>query len=325
MSKDVMERLAAANPVDVPAQNLDDPAARIHLQTIFASEQDPPNGRYSAQTATFPRRPVLRLALTAAAVATLIAAVIAFAGSGNPGPSVLAQAYAATNSAGVILHYTFSTYEPQTERGPGALVTELSSSAQVWATGDRSHLLEISTTRLTEGRRIKRVTEIATAPGRFTVYIQGPDTPRGVIIHLPATKTPCVGGLQNAIAPALTGCENPIDALRQLYRLKALHGAGTAKLDGRTVDVLSGSPDPPPHPAALQQTWRVTVLVDPRTFYPLEVKETQTERVRRHGERPASLTVISRFGRFERIPLTAGSRRLLVLDPHPGARVITRR
>jgi hypothetical protein len=118
-------------------------------------------------------------------------------------------------------------------------------------------------------------------------------------------------------APAIVlegGCaegknNTPIDGLRSLYRSGQIHANGHATINGRRVDVLTGSTG----------DLRLRALVDAQTFLPVKVTMTETFP---QGRGRRAFTNALTISDYQRLPTTPHNRQLLDLPPHPNVRVI---
>ena len=102
---------------------------------------------------------------------------------------------------------------------------------------------------------------------------------------------------------------SPIDALRSLFRSGQIHATGHTTIDGRRVDVLTGS----------SQNLHVRALIDTRTSLPVKVTMTLTFPPGRGARQVTDALTITDY---QRLPVTPGNRQLLALPAHPQVRVI---
>jgi hypothetical protein len=208
------------------------------------------------------------------------------------GPSIIARAYAATNPAGVIVHYVGSS------RSSLNAIRRVPDIAEFWVDGPDSHqVLEANNPRARQ--------DIVTSGGQvYTLAF-------GTLSSMPAwpATTRC--------APAIVlegGCaegqnNTPIDGLRSLYRSGQIHASGHATINGRRVDVLTGSAG----------DLQLRALVDAHTFLPVTVTMTETFQ---QGRGRRAITNQLTISDYQRLPITPHNRRLLELPPHPTVRVI---
>jgi hypothetical protein len=253
----------------------------------------------------------VRLVATAVTLAVVAIAAVMLAGGGSP--SIVARAYAAIDSTGVIVHYV------ETDRFPYAIDSSLRGYgsvvriAQVWVSGTRSHLVARDHVVGFGKRQTSSQEDIAT---RGSVQEAWNGENNSIFIAPvaesdPAGRCPKVA----ALGPMCSGVNNdPITIVRRLYRSGRLHAAGQATFDGRRVDVIAGQQNSRALP------WKVVlvsvrVLVDPKTFLPLQVQEKYTV-----GARSVSATTT--ISGYQRLPLSDSNRGLLELRPHPGAHVV---
>lgn len=314
MSVDVMQRLAAANPVSPPEDSHDTPSAHAALQRILSTDPSDGSPRDTRQRHRLGRRRAL-LVTPAVALTVAIAAVVVLTGGGSQGSSLISNAYAATNSAGVILHYV----EIETSTSSNTAPTSVSRAyvrTEVWESGSSWHTFESDTYRQRYGHITSVRSESAealTATGiALESYIpggQGGPSPAGHLFKrkYPRTKRAACDIIMSlfrpVVAPGAAGC-TPISALRALYRSGGLRAAGQVRQGGRIVDVLKRG-----DLHGFLPGWQITVFLDPSTFAPLEIRVSSS---------PGNLDIV-RFSDYRRIPLTPSSAKLLTLEPHPGA------
>lgn len=219
-------------------------------------------------------------------VAALIAAIAFVALSTGGGPSIVARAYAAISGRGVIVHYV-------QVRGGGPVRLTI----ETWLSGSRRR----TDTTTVMGQNLMR-TETTIDGDRYETYVPKANT----LIKGPAGRP-----LPASLLGVESGTQDPLDVVRHLYRSGQLHAAGNATLHGRRVDVIAGH-----KMAANGRSLNVRVLVDPRTFVPLELQMTWDANT---SSAKTSTTTITGY---RHLTLTNHNRRLLMLAAHPDARVI---
>lgn len=296
---DLLERLRAVAP-QVPAEMMSvtsPPAQRVLAQVLATTQLDgvanlPQHPSRNSTDRTARRWPAWmkpRPVGAAAVLGGILAAAIVLVVAGGGGASIVARAYAATDPSGVIVHYV------ETSRAPsyahvGPIVTQTwiygQDIRQIFDANDPRH----SQDTVISGGKLRTLTS-----GRLVIMPSGPaNTKCAAAIVLEAD---CTAGGQN---------NNPISALRTLYRSGQIRVVGHAKTDGRRVDVLIGR----------SSNLRVRALIDARTFLPLHVTMTET------FKGPSPVTYALTITGYQRLPVTTRNRQLLALPPHQGVRVI---
>jgi hypothetical protein len=294
---DVLDRLRAANPVDEPGS-----PDTERLRRILDTAPPAPVAR---------RRPRIaaRLGIPLAALAA-VGLVVGLAGGTNA-TSVAARAYAATQSADAIDHYVEISRARPAPGAPAFGYTD--SRAEVWLAGARSHVVTTYFMVSASGRRSVHHGEDAMANGRRVTYNAESDT---IYTSLPALPAGAVAPLRSCATVIVCGWQpaDPITTLRRLYRAGRLRDAGATVADGRRLDVLAGTLGRPPGPGTA-----VRILVDPKTFIPVQVVLTNYGALGRSPVVRLLVTETTTIGGYERIPLTAATSRLLAMRPPPGA------
>ena len=171
MSNDVVSRLSAANPVPVPEDSADNPTARAALAGILAADQTDRVARGRWPGLVFGRRRT-RLALSSVALAAVAALSVALSGGGNGGPSIIAQAYAATSSDGVILHYVVVRTILSSNTAPTSAAV-IHSRTEVWQSGQRSHIFQTLAVRQRYGHESLTRNEVTENGSAIEYYIAG--------------------------------------------------------------------------------------------------------------------------------------------------------
>jgi hypothetical protein len=289
---DLLERLRAANPlVDCAAPSVDDVWQKL--------DQDRARAAARAPGTTASRHPLggVRGRVT---IAISVLATIAVALASRPGaPSIAARAYAATDSNAVVVHYV-EISRVQNVRGlPGW--TYIERRADVWLSGSRSHTVATNNIVSPDGRGKGYVNEIAIDGARRQLY-QANTIFKGV-------AAPLGPGNIAGTCVELTSCggeaTDPVLTLRKFYRAGRLRDAGHTVRNGHLLDVIRG-----------RGSAHIRILVDARTFIPVQIEQTFDS----PPGRPF-ITVTTTIDDYERLPLTSQTSRLLVMRPHPHARV----
>jgi len=229
-------------------------------------------------------------ALTLAA--TLVVAVVVLTAGG--GPSIVARAYAATDTNGVIVHY-IQTLQFRRSSGSQTAVHD------VWVSGQQRHLIVTAT----DPRQTEEITFNGSEVQNYF--------PNGTLgTYRVAARTLARGC--DSIAILLGECgrseqTNPLTALRRLYQSGRLHAAGQTTLGGRRVDLITGS----------SQAVRLRALVDPHTYVPINIELIQ--RIPMPAAFPA-LQLTTTITDYQRLPLTPHNRQLLLMRDHPHARLL---
>ena len=298
----LMDRLVAADPWP-DAERLSPQEQReadaLLERVLTTSADDVAESRRAA-----PPRRVRRWAIATAGVFCL--AVTAFAAvnlldSDTPGPGVVERAVAATTRGGVVYHVL--------ERASGR-------STGIPDVGRQTFYFE---SWHTTGGRIHRKTFAANGPvrGRLLEEVAGrrlPGRRGGPLLRWDAhsntiSEAGFAVGSDGSGPPRLDPFGDPGTTLRTLERQGRLRVAGSERVIGRTAyRLVSGVV-----PGEDGEKHSVEFLVDSETYLPL----AQRHRVWSGSER--GITFVSRYVVYERLPLSAGSREQLDLDPHPGA------
>jgi hypothetical protein len=298
---EVLERVREFAPV-VPADVLSSagPSAQrvldhVHATAVRANAADTGREPMASTTTRVPgsrwltRRRAGGLAGLVTAVAVVVAILLVGSGGGS---SIVGRAYAATDPAGVIVHYVETTRSSLPAKG-GAPETW-----EYWIDGPDSH-------QTLDPNDATRRQDIVTSGGRSETLAFG----RLAVVPSWPASTRCAASvvLEGGCAEGQNG--TPIDGLRSLLRSGKMHATGHTTINGRRVDVLAG------HTGNL----RVRALVDAHTFVPVRVRMTQTLPQGR-GQRPIIDTLT--ISDYQRLPVTPGNRRLLALPAHPHVPVI---
>jgi hypothetical protein len=241
----------------------------------------------------WPRRRTLRGRAAGALLAIVASAGLALLITvGGGGSSVVARAYAATDPAGVIVHYVETTSFQQQSGSPQTL--------EVWIYGDQSH-------QILNPEDPKNRQDIVASHGHVYTLMDGQLM---TSLYSPAEiRCPAAGILSGCV---LSDNNSPIAALRALYRSGEIHLTGHTTLDGRRLDVLTGR----------SGNLTIRALVDGHTFVPVKVTMTRTLIWPRTKVPRAPSTVIQTITDYQRLPVTASNLRRLALPPHRHARVL---
>lgn len=274
---DPLERMRAANPVST-VQPPSIEALRLRIEQV----DEPVALRQPPWSGGLPWR--YRLA-TVASVLVAFAILLVTSGGSRHESSILAKAYAATDSRGVILHYRDRMMLTVSGR------THLVRSAEVWMSGSRvrSRALDAA----------GQLVESALSAHREMIY----DASRNRITELTFVHASSMLSSENIPI----WMSNPITALHSWYAQGRLRFARRESRRGRLYDVLISTG----RPAGARPGTRV--LVEAHTFIPVEISNRTDE----NGKPAARWTV--HFSAFQRLPLTTSSRAELRLAPHPGA------
>jgi hypothetical protein len=136
--------------------------------------------------------------------------------------------------------------------------------------------------------------------GRFGGPLRIYDPRDNTIRHLRFGRSPSHG------APVFNPGADPGRSLRSLQAQGRLRLAGTTRVGGHDAyRLVSG----PVRGFIKGRVESYVYLVDSETYYPLLVRY-----------RAGSLSIVTRYLVYERLPFDAAHRKLLKLDPHPGAK-----
>ncbi len=224
-----------------------------------------------------------------AAVAAVVISILVIAGGGAS--SIVAGAYAATDPAGVIVHYVESSHS-SLEASPVPDITEF------WTYGHNSR-------QLINANKPQRRQDIVSDGGQVR------NLAFGTLLIMPAwpANTHCAAAMILEGDCAEGQKSDPIGALRTLYRSGQIRATSHTTINGRRVDVLTGK----------SNELRVRALIDARTFLPITVTMTETF-PQAHGVRP--ITYALTITGYQRLPVTARNLQLLQLPAHPHVQVV---
>lgn len=282
---DLLERLTAANPLpECPPPPIEQVWARL-------AAEKPQEGRRSATLGRLLSTRGGRLLPIGGVAVAIVLVVLALTSGGSVGLSVVARAYAAASSNGSIVYYVMSSRMRPAQTNH-VRWKYADTSARVWVSGSRRHVLE----------------KLSFVPGQGSVSLEV--AVDGNRIESYQGDTLIERTIQSAAGScaALVSCgagvpADPLAEIRTLYRAGQLRSAGQAMLDHRRVDVI------------VSRDRSVRVLVDPRTFIPIQITETFG------APSPLSPTVTTTVTDYKRLALTADNSKLLNLRPHDRERI----
>jgi hypothetical protein len=243
------------------------------------------------------RRRVGLLSWATTGLAAVVAAAVALMVSLGGGPSIVERAYAATNPAGVIVHYVETTQgSVPADRQKVTYWLDGANSRQIIDIGKPQLLQDIVTTR----SRLENL-----GLGMLTFEPLGPLTTR------------CPAEL--ALLGDCAGVPNstPLEGLRGLLHSGAIHAAGHTTIRGRRLDVLVGSV------TGQMGLLRIRALVDARTF--ILAKVTMIDALptgRAKGDAKHGVVNTLTITGYQRLAVTPQNLRHLALPAHPRVRVI---
>jgi hypothetical protein len=294
--QDLMERLAAADPMpDAERLSPDEQReADVLLERLLASPVE-------QERRHRPRRRRIQLgAVTACAAAALFAALSLLDSDKGPTPHVLDRAIAALTQKDAIYHFEAIA----TATTPDMPKDHRSLFFESWHT--TGGLVHQKAWLLKNGRKSRRSDDFAgrRRPGRRG----GP-----ALRYDPYSNTIGESGFGTGSGGQGAPGANPFDpstSLRQLQAEGRLRMDGRAEVDGKPAyRLVSGQV-----PGANGSVERVEFLVDAESYLP----RLQTYSVRfKNGE---TMKATWRYLTYERLPLNEKTRKLLYLDPHPGAK-----
>lgn len=294
---DLMERLTAADPA--PGAEPLGPDERRDADALLERLLAAPVER--ERSGARPRRRWVQLGVATACAAVVVFAALSLLDSDDsPAPHVLDKAIAALTQKDAIYHLEAIA----TATTPGMPKDNRSLFFESWHT--TSGLVHRKAWLLRNGRKSPRYDDFAgqRRPGRRG----GP-----ALRYDPLTNTIMESGF--GVSPGGRGAPgvDPFDPSRGLRELQAegrLRVSGRVAVDGRPAyRLISG-----PLPGANGSVERVEFLVDAETYLPRE----QSYSVR--SENGATMKAVWRYLTYERLPLNDETRKLLDLDPHPGAK-----
>jgi hypothetical protein len=318
MRADPMERLAAADPIDV----MPTPEPPERLRCLIEGEDQPVERRHVPREAPARRRR-WRLALGSLTTAGVCLAALALSG-GSSGPelNVAAAAYAATSPGSGIVEAVFIARRRDSS-GPATL------RQQEWldaATGQRRELDTLEEPRARPP--VHQVLDQVFAPRLSEEWDNDGTSPPVRREHVPPGEYGRVvvrlqqenRSLMAHIAFAgigLDGIES-VQLFRDLYRKGWIKLVGKVTRRGRQLWKLESRPVYATALPRRRQTTRLVVLVDPQSFLP--ILETQVD-VSRPGH--PRVTVESELVSYRRLTAATASPDVFDLAAqHPHARVV---
>jgi hypothetical protein len=294
MRNETLERLAAADPLP-DGERLTVDEAREAEQLLARVLATPVEAA--------PRRRPRRWAVAAAGVAGVTVAAFAAANlieSDSSGPGVVDKAVAAVTREDAVYHVV----ERMRATMPPGMGPNMTTYLESWHTTDgRVHQRRFE---LRGGRPGPLLSDFAGA--RRTGGRDG-----GGLAWTRANTIVEVGlAFVAGPVPRITPFEDPGAQLRALEEQGKLRLAGTEDFDGHRAYRLESGPITRPGRPGGQA--RIVFLVDAETYLPLAMRETL--------EHPSGRrwSIETRYLVYEHLPLNDRTRRLLALDPHPGAR-----
>ena len=267
MSVDTMTRLAAANPL------LDPPTVESPERLRRLIEDDAPaldlGERSSGRSPKAMDSRLRRRALVAApvCVAASVVGVVLSSGSSGPGVNVAAAAYAATSPGAGLVEAVFITRVLRGRQAGGTLLQREWNDAAAGLRRDRD-----STTGPYGDTHETHVLEIVDAPGRFEMWSAGREANTiARVMESGETKfNMAFAGI------SMTGVEG-IKIYRKVYREGLIRLVGRARYDGRLLWKLE-TPRGRVNPVGNQNSHTaLVVLVDPKTFLPVSVRQKDLE------------------------------------------------
>ena len=288
-SQDVMDRLAALDPVGAPNRlgSGDQREADALLEHILAAPA-------AAPSRARPRRRWPRLAVATAFGAVILFAALSLLDSDDGrAPNVVARAVAALTQKDAVYHAAFiahmrSSAFPEPRANP---------FEETWhTTGGRMHW---RTYAAKDGRKGRLVSELAGQRRRGR--LGGPalmyDARRNTIYASGFGRT------QAKVAPGVDPFD-PGRSLRQFQAAGRLRVAGESEVDGKRAYRLVSDWEQ----VAGGATARSEIVVDARTYLPLE------QRLFSRAPNGMTAQVVWRYLTYERLPLNKKTSRLLALD-----------
>lgn len=275
MTVDAMKRLTAANPVaDSPAVESPERLRRLiededrSLDLGDRRHGSSSTGKHS-RFSTGKHLRTRRRALVAVpiCVAASVVGVVLSSGSSGPGVNVAAAAYAATSSRAGLVEAVFLT---RVLRGSQAGATLRQHEWTDSAANLRRE--QDSTTGPYGDTHETHVLEIAIAPGRLEMWSAGREanTITRVTERGEAKLNMAFGGI------SLDGVEG-IKLYRKVYREGLIRLVGRERYDGRSLWKLE-TPRGRVDPLGSQVSHTsLVVLVDPKTFLPVSVRQNDLE------------------------------------------------
>ncbi len=266
MSVDAMTRLVHANPV------LDQPVVESPERLRRLIEDDAPvlelgerlSGGSTAKGSRMRRRAFVVLPLC---VVASVLGVVLSSGSSGPGVNVAAAAYAATSPRAGLVEAVFMTRVLRGIQAGGTLFQREWYDAAAGLRRERD-----STTGPYGDTRETHVLEIVDAPGRFEIWSAGREA--NTITRVAESGETKFNMAFDGISMA--GVEG-IKLYRKAYREGFIRLVGRARYDGHLLWKLE-TPRGRVDPVGSQNSHTgLVVLVDPKTFLPVSVRQKDLE------------------------------------------------
>jgi hypothetical protein len=266
MSIDAMTRLAAANPV------LDPPAVESPERLRRLIEDDAPvlelcerlSDGSTAKGSRMRRRALVVLPLC---IVASVLGVVLSSGSSGPGVNVAAAAYAATSPGAGLVEAVFMTRVLRGKQAGGTLLQREWNDAAANLRRDRD-----STTGPYGDTHETHVLEIVDAPGRFEMWSAGREA--NTITRVTESGERKFNMAFYGIS--IAGVEG-IKLYRKAYREGLIRLVGRGHYDGRLLWKLE-TPRGRVDPVGSQISHTsLVVLVDPKTFLPVSVRQKDLE------------------------------------------------
>ena len=266
MSVDAMTRLAAANPLlDPPAVESPERLRRlIEDDAPILEFGEPLRGGSTAKGSRMHRRALVVLPLC---VLASVLGVVLSSGSSGPGVNVAAAAYAATSPGAGLVEAVFMTRVLRGKQAGGTLLQREWNDAAAGLRRDRD-----STTGPYGDTHETHVLEIVDAPGRFEMWSAGREA--NTIARVTESGDRKFNMAFYGISMA--GVEG-IKLYRKAYREGFIRLVGRSRYDGRLLWKLE-TPRGRVDPVGSQISHTsLVVLVDPKTFLPVSVRQKDLE------------------------------------------------
>ena len=295
---DPMERLIAADPLPEAERLTDADQAEADALLARILAEQPERARRAPR-----RRWVPAIAATAAAVALALVAIDVVDEDAS-GPGIIDRAVAAVSDPNAIYH----TVEVLRLRGVDSDAPHRAWSSYTESWYGPNHATRQLGYTFRHGHRGRLLSEQVT---RFWPRRDGRFRGRGAMydpVHNRITHVG-VGRLSNDRIPFFDPNGDPAAGLRKLQREGRLQLAGSERLDGHRVYRLTSTPF-----RWCEGLNRINYLVDARTYYPVFVRWVSQGRDHR-------IVSETRYLTYERLPFDPEHRKLLKMDPHPGAKV----
>jgi hypothetical protein len=321
---DVLERLRAANPVSDCAQPDLNSLLCVLDGTVSASANIDDRTRGMAPRGAPRRQRLLRQALAIALAGVLLAGLAVATRTGRD-ISLVARAYAATDPAGGVVHYTWtSRFIIPLQGGAGALrerdASYVEERAQVWRSASRSRTVTVSALHFRDGRvRAEGASEVTTEHIANEVRTSWYSTKSKTIIRSASAGHISISGPCWSLIGCYFGQEDPVSLLHRIYATGRVREAGTTHLHGQALSVLTYAPTPDARRRWGKALGAVSqlIVIDPKTGDPLEVSTQYGTSTAMVGY---SDTIV--FHEYKLLQRTSQSERLLAMRAHPRAQVI---